>query len=361
MRHLRLCVIGNLLGRNPGYVTTQGLLLGNQLLKEGHKVEMASSKINRLLRMIDIVNTVIRGRDTTDVLIMEVYSGLNFWVADVIGRVTRAFGIPSIFVLHGGNLPRFADRRRSWVTRALTRADKLIAPSSYMARELKNLALPIEVIPNLIDLSEYPFELRRHIKPSLLWMRAFHGVYNPKMALNVFGSIRDKYPDASLVMAGVDKGLEQNIKDMAKEMGLLGSVRFPGFLDQEAKIREFSNADIFINTNRIDNMPVAVLEACAMGLPVVATCVGGIPDLIRNGHNGLLVPDRDVEGMVSAVESLLENPELAGLISINGRKLAEESSWEKVRCQWEELFQELQRRKEKPTLTELPVESFTNS
>ena len=106
-------------------------------------------------------------------------------------------------------------------------------------------------------------------------------------------------------------------------------------------MREGDAADIYINTNRIDNMPVAVLEACAMGLPVVSTDVGGIPDLLTHGETGLLVPDDDDDAMARAVQSLLTNSELAGRISHSGRKLAESSAWERVRLLWEELFADL--------------------
>lgn len=106
----------------------------------------------------------------------------------------------------------------------------------------------------------------------------------------------------------------------------------------EGKILEGNQADIFINTNHIDNTPVAILEACAMGIPVVSTNVGGIPDLLHNGETGLLVPDGDVELMSRAIQRLLKDPELVSKLSRNGRELAMNSSWERVRPQWEKVF-----------------------
>lgn len=168
------------------------------------------------------------------------------------------------------------------------------------------------------------------------------------MAVMVLHSIRHSNLDASLVMAGLDKGLESEIKSKVSTLGLQKMVRFPGFLDHEAKIKEFSDADIYLNTNRIDNMPVAVIEACAMGLPVIATKVGGLPDLINDGINGLLISDDDVKGMADAVSSLLENPDLTELLSRNGRSLAEQSSWESVQISWNELFVEIMKKCELP-------------
>ena len=88
-------------------------------------------------------------------------------------------------------------------------------------------------------------------------------------------------------------------------------------------------------------MPVAVLEACAMGLPVVSTNVGGLPDLLAHGETALLVPDDNDEAMAAAISSLLGGVGLAARLSANGRQLAERSSWEQVRPQWERIFGDL--------------------
>jgi glycosyltransferase involved in cell wall biosynthesis len=167
----------------------------------------------------------------------------------------------------------------------------------------------------------------------------FDPVYNPSMAVRVLAALRRQFPDATLVMGGGDKGSLAEVKRLADDLNLTGAVRFPGFLDLAGKNREGGAADIFINTNQgIDNMPVAVLEALAMGLPVVATSVGGIPDLLRDGDTGLLVPDGDETAMAAAIERLLTDGALAGRLSLNGRRLVEKTSWEAVRHQWEAVF-----------------------
>ena len=161
------------------------------------------------------------------------------------------------------------------------------------------------------------------------------------MALRVLARLRTTFPEATLVMAGSDMGLQAEVQRLAGEWGLQSAIRFPGFLNMEGKGREAEIADIYINTNRIDNMPVAVVEACAMGLPVVATSVGGIPDLLVDGETGLLVPDDDHEAMTDAIIRVLMEPGLAGRLSANGLKLAERSSWQQVQPKWESLFEEL--------------------
>ena len=337
----RLCFVGNMLGRNPGYITTQGQIVADLFAADGYRVTSVSSKLNRAFRLADIAQHIVKNSAKIDVLILEVYSGLSMLIADTTSLLCKLLKIPLILVLHGGNLPDFTTRHLNWTKRVLNRADILVAPSSFLAEEMEQFGFHIRVIPNVVDLDAYPYKLRRRVSPKLIWMRSFHAIYNPQMAINVFSSVRKTEPTATLIMAGVDKGLEPKIKEMAGKLGLQDDVRFPGFLGTEAKIKEFTDADIYLNTNRIDNMPVSVIEACAMGLPVVATNVGGIPHIIENGESGLLIPSEDVEAMSQAVSTLLGNAELTERLSRNGRFLAERSAWKSVRRDWEELFTEL--------------------
>jgi glycosyltransferase involved in cell wall biosynthesis len=342
----RLCIVGNLLGKNHGCVTTQGQIIAERLVHDQYEIIAVSSRINIFARVLDIIWTILRNFRKIDVAIVEIYSGRAFFVAEIATILTRVFHIPSILVFHGGNLPEFAALYQRRVNRVIGRSQALVAPSKFLSKKFARIGVELQVIPNVIDLNGYVYRRRAVIHPKLLWMRSFHEIYNPQMALEAFAVIRSRIPEATLVMAGVDKGLEPEIKRMAEEMGLQEAVRFPGVLGPDEKIAEFSKANIYLNTNHIDNMPVSVIEACAMGLPVVATSVGGIPDMIENGHNGLLVPDGDAAAMAEAVISLIEDPELAEKLSQNGRLLAERSSWENVRPDWEKLFDEIMNTKD---------------
>ena len=339
LKTAQLCFIGNILGRNPGYVTTQGLIVSDLLAAEGVRITCVSSKINRALRLAEIVMTLVKNHRKFDAIVLEVYSGMGFIIADVASWLCKRFRLPLVMFLHGGNLPEFITENPRWSRRVLDRADFLVAPSSFLAEKIGNLGYQITVIPNVIDLDLYTFRKRRQIQPRLVWMRSFHSTYHPEMAVEVLAELRQSVPDATLTMAGVDKGLEKKVKELAKKKGLAAAVRFPGFLDAGAKAREFAAADIYLNTNRIDNMPVSVVEACAFGLPVVATAVGGIPYLIEHRKNGLLVPNEDVKAMVEAVKNLIDDPDLTQTISQNARILAELSAWVRVRTAWQELFE----------------------
>jgi glycosyltransferase involved in cell wall biosynthesis len=338
----RLGCIGPMVGRHPGHTTMQGLILSDLLAKAGYTVVSASAELNRYSRLVDIVHTLVLNRHNIDILVLEVYGGPSFVVEDIASALGRKFGQRVVMWLQGGAMPQFMARYPRWTRRVLRRAHLLVAPSAYLSRTVADHGFRARVIPNVVDLQAYKYHPRRALQPRLFWMRSFHPIYNPELALRVLARLRNSMPDARLIMAGKDGGCEAEVRNLAERLGLDGAVRFPGFLDMAAKLRAGQDSDIFLNTNRVDNMPVALLEAGAMGLPIVSTAVGGVPDLLTDGQTGLLVPDEDVEGAVRAVELLLKDRGLAEKLSSNGRRLAERSSWEQVRPQWEQIFSELQ-------------------
>lgn len=338
--HPRLCFVGPMVGVHRGLVTTQGFLLSRRFASAGYPVIACSSSRRPLTRLLNIMTTLVRERRRIDIQVLEVYSGRSFVFADAASVIGRRLGQKIVMALHGGALPEFSRTRPSWVRRVLRRADVIVTPSPYLARCSAGLGYPARIIPNAIEAASYPFRLRESVEPRLLWMRTFDSVYNPRMALRALRRIREERPGATLCMAGQERGMLEEVRRTAAEMGLGGSVTFPGFLDTAGKAREGGRADIFLTTSRVDNTPVSALEACALGLPVVATEVGGIPDLFTEGETALLVPSDDDEAMAVAVRRLLDEKGLAGRLSSQGRALAERCDWGVVRTMWEEVFAE---------------------
>jgi glycosyltransferase involved in cell wall biosynthesis len=99
-----------------------------------------------------------------------------------------------------------------------------------------------------------------------------------------------------------------------------------------------NKGDIFLNTTHVDNTPVSVLEAMACGLCVVSTNVGGIPYLLEDEYDDLLVTSDDPVAMTTAVRRLLIEPGLAPRLSRNARQKAEQFDWSNILPQWEALL-----------------------
>lgn len=342
---IRVAVVGQMVGRNRGYITTQGEILSDGLSKEGYPVVSVSSLPNRYLRIVDIIKTLVCRKRDVDLQCLQVYSGPSFFIADIASQLGKIFGQPVVMVLHGGALPEFMARFPRWTCRVLSRADALIAPSAFLARAMVPYGFHVQVIPNVIHLSHYPYRHRQVIGPRLFWMRKFYPIYNPNLAVRVLARLKVKVPEASLVMGGQGGVFELEVRRLAEKLGVANSVSFLGFLDMAAKAREGDSAEIFLNTNHVDNMPVSVVEACAMGLPVVATAVGGVPDLLTTEETGLLVSDNDDQAMAIAVMRLLNDQNLTGRLSSNGRRLAIRSSWEEVFPLWKRVFADVMDRR----------------
>lgn len=336
-----ICFVGPMLGSHSGWVPNQGELLAAMLKKRGYHCLVTSTKLNRYLRLLDVAYTLFRYFREYNLVCIQVFSGPGFALADVASQVARILGKPIVMILRGGNTPEFMARFPKWTIHVLNRAQKLVAPSGYLAQSLQSFGLQTEIIPNLIALENYPFRLRRELRPRILWMRTFHEIYNPLMAVDVLEKLIILRPDITLTMSGQEKGLLATTQQYVIEKGLEKQVRFAGFLDDMQKKREFMEHDIFINTNRIDNMPVSVIEAAAFGIPIVATSVGGVPYLLQHEQTGLLVQNEDVQGMADAVIRLLAQPGLAEHLSSQGRIIAEQSGWQKVLPQWERLFTDM--------------------
>jgi glycosyltransferase involved in cell wall biosynthesis len=338
---VRLAVVGAMVGRHQGYVPQAGELLARRLREHGYPVVITSDQLRRPARLADIVTTLVRRRGDVDVQILQVYGGPSFIGEDLASLIGRWAGHKIVMHLHGGAIPGFIERFPRWSRRVLGRATAFVAPSPFLKRALEARGYPVRIIPNALELEQYVYRRRGRLSPRLFWMRTFHDVYNPELAVRVLARVRQQAPGATLVMAGQEKGTQSAVRDLAGQLGLGAAVSFPGFLDSRGKADAFDAADIFLNTNRIDNTPVSVLEACASGVPVVATDVGGISDFLVHGESALLVPDDDDAAMAEAVLSLINAPALAQRLSTQGRQLAERHSWHNTRRLWDELLHDM--------------------
>lgn len=345
----RLVFVGPHLGRHPGCVPSPAEDLRPLLEAEGHEVLLTSSARRAPVRALAMFRDLCRWRRRVDLAVLSVFSGRSFRLAEVLARWMSWLGIRQVHVLHGGGLPDLIASNPQRVRRVLGRADAVVAPSGWLAEAVAPLGVDARVIPNVLDLSHYELhEPGIPPAPRLLWMRTFHDVYRPELALRALARLRADGVAATLTMAGQDKGLEAPCRRLAAQLGVDGCVEFPGFLDPAGKRRAFAAHDVFLATNRVDNTPVTVLEAMASGLPVVATAVGGVPHLLEHGRAGLLVADAPGEEalaleaeMAVAVRRLVADPELARRLSAAGRQRAEAASWPRVRAAWMGLFADL--------------------
>ncbi len=333
-------IVGNFLSA-AGYNRSFCEDLAERLRAARWSVITTSCKPNRLVRLMDMVTTAWRRRNEYEVAQVDVFSGPAFFWAEAVCWILRKADKPYILTLHGGNLPQFARRYPRRVSNLLNSAAAVTTPSRYLLEQMKAYRSDILLLPNAIDLSRYRFRLRQRAQPRLIWLRAFHSIYNPTLAPWMLAQLASDFPDIHLIMVGPDKGdgsLQKTLQ-VTEKLGLSSRITFPGGVPKSAVPEWLDKGDIFINTTNVDNTPVSVIEAMACGLCVVSTNVGGIPYLLEHEKDALLVPANDAEAMAKAVHRILTESGLTEHLSSNARKKAEQFDWSAVLPQWDRLLE----------------------
>ncbi len=332
-----LLYIGNKLAETGGTATVIDTL-SVQLAQEGYTVITASEKNNKVHRLLDMVTTFLRVRKKIDAVLIDTYSTKNFYYAIVIGKLSRQYNTPYFPILHGGNLPQRIEQSPLKSAKYFGGARLNIAPSQYLMEAFKQKGFKeITYIPNSIELEKYPFKLRKSVTPKLLWVRSFSEIYNPQMALAVLARLLQNGHQATLTMVGPEKdGSLAKCQVIAQEKSL--PVTFTGLLSKESWIKLSTESDVFINTTNFDNLPVSMIEAMALGFPIVSTNVGGIPFMIEDNVDGILVPPDDVNAMVQAIETICDDDNVSGALSKAARLKGESYNWQIIKDSWHKVL-----------------------
>jgi glycosyltransferase involved in cell wall biosynthesis len=150
------------------------------------------------------------------------------------------------------------------------------------------------------------------------WMQREKGIFE---ALEVFRLTQAHFPHATLTMAGGGRDLEV-FRSRVRDLGLEAVVTTPGWLSPGDVRAMLARSDLFLFPSHYEGLPNAVLEAMAAGVPVVATRVGSLPDVVEDGQAGFLLPVGDVEGLARAVRSILGSPAEMRRLGTNAERVA---------------------------------------
>jgi glycosyltransferase involved in cell wall biosynthesis len=317
--------------------------LAEHLSREKWLVITTSNKTGRLERLCDMVCTIWRNQRNFEVAQVDVFSGLSFLWAEVVCLILRVIRKPYLLTLHGGNLPSFARRWPGRVKRLLRGAVAVTTPSRYLQTALGNWHQDVHYLPNALNIKKYPFRLRAAPTPRLCWLRRFHQIYNPSLAVKMLALLVLDFPELQLDFIGPDSGdgsLEEVLR-LATELGVEKNLRIIGGVPKQDIPRQLSNSDLFINTTDYESFGVSVMEAAASGLCIVTTSVGELSYLWRQEHDALLVPPNDPAAMAMAVRRILTEPDLAARLSRHARQKAEQFDWSVIMPRWELLLSEV--------------------
>jgi glycosyltransferase involved in cell wall biosynthesis len=237
-------------------------------------------------------------------------------------------GVKVVLNYRGGQA---ADFLRTWSWAALPTlrlADEIAVPSEFLQRVFGEFGLASTLLPNLADTELFSFVERDQFSPRLFVSRNLEPMYDVESVLRAFQIVQSRIPEAVLGIAG-DGSEASRLRVLASELNLEG-VTFYGAVPHDELPSFYRQYDIYVNASRVDNFPGALVEAACSGLPIVTTCAGGIPDMVRHGENGMLCEVGDVESLASNVLKIIQRPETGRYLAHNARTWADQFSWRNI-------------------------------
>lgn len=280
-------------------------------------------------------------------------------------RYSKKKNIPLVVTYHGdwdANYGSFLRKigvsinNKFIVDDLLSYADIIISPSKLYIENSKYLTDyidKIQVIPNGIDLEEFKRiyskeESRKKLnlpldKKILLFFGYLSPYKSPDILLYAFSKILKTEPNTILLFAG-NGDMEKKLKKIANELDINKKVIFTGFVNKDLRSLYYRSSDIFClpSTMSTECYPLAILEAMASEVPIVASQIGGIPDIVKDGTNGMLVPPGSQEELENVILKLLKNPKLMKELSENAFNNIKQYSWENIAKKTEKIYSELE-------------------
>ncbi|HKV86780.1 MAG TPA: glycosyltransferase [Candidatus Dormibacteraeota bacterium] len=299
-----------------------------QVGREGRRESRAAFAWRLLVSPVLLAATILVRR----VAVVHINTALNaraYWRDLAYLIVAKTCGARVLWQVHGGSLPQCffgASRIFEDVLRATLRLPDALVVLARVELEAYREFVPgqrVLLLPNGIDCARYAAVARTRPDPASPLRLAYVGRLAREKglddALQGLALARAEGTRARLVVAG--SGPEQlRLKRRAEDLGLAGEVSFAGPVFGEDKARLLGATDATLFASHGEGLPYALLESMAAGVPAIATCVGGIPDIVVDGVHGLLLSPRDPQSIARAIGKLAADRELLARMSAACRK-----------------------------------------
>ncbi|MCK5548529.1 MAG: glycosyltransferase [Thermoplasmata archaeon] len=230
--------------------------------------------------------------------------------------VISALGSDILIDAKGSTFKRIVSRY------ALRRADAVTTTSRFIAGNVRSVHdASIHIVPYGVDLNLFfPKRKKRVMGAQVIgFVKALERVYGCKYLIGALPDILEKHPDLKVYIIG-DGSHMDDLKGLVRNLDLDTTVQFKGMVPHEDIPRYLDEMDVFVMPSLSEGFGVSALEAQAMGVPVVATNVGGIPEVVEDGVSGILVEPRSHREIAEAVVKLLNDEKLRIRMGEKGRE-----------------------------------------
>lgn len=251
--------------------------------------------------------------------IIHIHSGSwrSFYRKIVYVFISKLYRKKIILHIHGGEFNLFYDRssiNKYLITTTLNTVDMIIIISSRLSSDIKEKTKNknIKILFNSINTLKFSSQSNNIRKSKatnnviyLSKLSSKKGIFD---LLSAIPLVINKRSSAKFIICG--NGMLDECRRICEEKDISHSVEICGWVSGQEKIKLICNADVFVLPSYCECFPVAIIEAMAAGLPIISTCVGGIPDIIKDGLNGYLIQPGDIESLANKILILLENRQL---------------------------------------------------
>lgn len=223
----------------------------------------------------------------------------------------------------------------------LQNADAVLALTEDMKQKMWEIHdREIFVVPNGIDLKRFkisPGNKEGVNTKTIIFVGRLHPVKGVQYLIEAMVTVHREMPEAELVIVG-DGAERSRLEELTERLNLNGCIQFMGQMPQESIPKIMCQADVFALSSLSESFGIVNLEAMAAGLPIVATNVGGVPDIVEEGVNGLLVNPESPGKIADKLLFLLENDEIRAEMTSNNREKVKLYTWDRVASVIEEMY-----------------------
>jgi glycosyltransferase involved in cell wall biosynthesis len=341
--------------------------LAREFKKKGHEVSIVSSRSSRKLRATEEIDGIqvtrtylgLPAGSVKSVAVFLAFFLPSLWMlfrhlskkrpqvvnlhfVDSTGFyvliLKGLFSFPLVASIHGNDVQKFPKESKllkNILTRVLKGSESITSCSQSLLDDACRLVPQIReravVMRNGVSVEEFDSHSEaKHDTPYLFSLGRFEHKKGFDVLIRAFARVSPRFSDLHLFLGG-DGSEETKLRKTAADLRVTEKVRFLGRLERESVVGFFKGCEIFVLPSRIEPLGIVNLEAMAAGKAIVATSVDGVPEIIRDGENGLLVEPENEEQLAEAITRLLEDRILRDKIaSLNYREAREGYSWERV-------------------------------
>lgn len=263
-------------------------------------------------------------------------SHASFLRKSLVLLLGRLAGAHTVFHLHGGGFRRFAMEAgpllRRWIRHTLEASSRVIALSGGLANVVREFAprARVEVVPNAVPLPQPAPAVALAEPGRILFLGRLEAQKGVGELLDAAARLAPRFPRLRLVLGG--EGSHDWVRRRAAELGIADRIELPGWLDAGARDGELARCWLFCLPSHAEGLPMAMLEAMAAARPVLASRVGAVPEAVRDGVDGLLVPPCDAGALAAALACLLGDPALHARLAQAARMRIEREYSTEVVC-----------------------------